>query len=67
MQNRLTYMQLIDAAEQACAEQVAWHKAVSPHISPDAFEGFEAGYGHGWRHAIAHLKLHGALVVDLDD
>jgi hypothetical protein len=62
----LTYLELIDAAEQACREQVAWHKAVSPHIAPEAFEGYEAGYIHGWRHALAHLKLHGALTVDLD-
>jgi hypothetical protein len=56
-----TYCDLLDAAEQACAEQVAWHKAVSPHIAPEAFEGFEAGYGMGWNHALAYLKANGLL------
>jgi len=57
----MTNVQLIDAGLQALADQVAWHRANNPKLTDQQLADFSAGFQDGWRKAVSHLKLHGAL------
>jgi hypothetical protein len=51
-------MMLIAYHDQSLKEQLAWHKAVSPHLTEKQLDDFSAGFSDGWRKAISAIKLH---------
>ena len=57
----MTNVQVIDAALQSKADQIAWHKANNPKLTAEQLAAFEAGFADGWRKAVSYLKLHGEL------